>query len=78
MIKIHCDGCDRQIERVDGLLAVAIKGEMSLLMYRGDISNLRDPRMAQRRHSASNFHWCDKCAGTAVAAVKEANETTRN
>lgn len=73
MIKIHCDGCEKHIERVGGVAVAAIKGDMKMLIYRGDPSNLRDPGMAFRRHSAIAFHWCDGCAEIAVKAVKEAN-----
>lgn len=72
VISIDCDGCERRIERVEGIHATAVKGEMRLLMYE-DPSNLSDPRMRTQRRSATNFHWCDRCAGIAVKAVREAN-----
>lgn len=72
MNRTYCDGCEKHIERVEGIAAVAINGEMRMLMYK-DPSNLRDPRMRTQRHSATNFHWCDGCAGIAVKAVREAN-----
>lgn len=70
MIKVHCDGCQKEIERVDGMRATAIEGEMRMLMYK-EPNNLRDPRMRTQRFSAKNFHWCDECAGIAVTAIKE-------
>jgi hypothetical protein len=72
MNRTYCDGCEKQIEPVEGVVVAAIKGEMRLLMY-GDPSNLRDPRMRTQRRSATSFHWCDRCAGAAVKAVREAN-----
>ena len=72
MIKTHCDGCEKHIEPVEGVATAAIKGEMRLLVY-ADPSNLRDPRMRTQRRSGTSFHWCDRCAGAAVKAVREVN-----
>lgn len=70
--RIHCDGCDKRIERIEGTTAIAINGEMRLLIYKNP-SGLRDPQMRTKRHVTTNFHLCDRCAGIAVKAVREAN-----
>jgi hypothetical protein len=66
---VNCNGCGKKFEN---LLNIPMEGTMRPLTYE-DPSNLRNPQDANLRLSKMNFHWCDKCAGVAIAAVARAN-----